>query len=314
MRQSRSRLRPPRWSSRGELRTRRALGVDAVVARRSTGAPASVDAAIRRTVEEILADGARARRRRPASSCTAALDDFGCGSARGAARPAGRASTRPSSQRGRGHAGGAALRGRAHRGASPGGHAAQPWSHDRRRTARVLGQEVRPLERVGIYVPGGRAAYPSTVLMTAVPARVAGVARDRARHAARPRRRVLNAGGAGRRARGGVTEAYRIGRRAGGGARWPTARATIRRVDKIVGPGNIYVALAKSRVFGDVGIDMAGGAERGRGDRRRGRRPGLCRRRSPRPGRARSDGARRLLTRPSAALLDSVEAETRRAG
>ena len=64
-----------------------------------------------------------------------------------------------------------------------------------------LGQEVRPLERVGIYVPGGRAAYPSTVLMTAVPARVAGVRGDRAGLAARRRTASLNAGRAGRRAR-----------------------------------------------------------------------------------------------------------------
>jgi histidinol dehydrogenase len=120
-----------------------------------------------------------------------------------------------------------------------------------------LGQEVRPLERVGIYVPGGRAAYPSTVLMTAVPARVAGVreivlvsppaADGRVNPAVLAAARIA-----------GVTEAYRVG-----GAQAVAALAygtdTIRRVDKIVGPGNIYVALAKSRVFGDVGIDMLAG-------------------------------------------------------
>jgi histidinol dehydrogenase len=120
-----------------------------------------------------------------------------------------------------------------------------------------LGQEVRPLDRVAVYVPGGRAAYPSTVLMTAIPARVAGVKEivlvsppcsDKSLKPA-----VLAAARVA-----GVTEAYRIG-----GAQAVAALAygteTIRRVDKIVGPGNIYVALAKSRVFGDVGIDMIAG-------------------------------------------------------
>ncbi|MBI2206720.1 MAG: histidinol dehydrogenase [Candidatus Rokubacteria bacterium] len=121
----------------------------------------------------------------------------------------------------------------------------------------VLGTEVRPLDRVGLYVPGGRAAYPSTVLMTAIPARVAGVreivlvtppdAEGRVRPA------VLAAARAA-----GVTEAWRVG-----GAQAVAALAygtkSIRRVDKIVGPGNIYVALAKRRVFGDVGIDMVAG-------------------------------------------------------
>ncbi|HSF07123.1 MAG TPA: histidinol dehydrogenase [Methylomirabilota bacterium] len=121
----------------------------------------------------------------------------------------------------------------------------------------ILGQEVRALERVGIYVPGGRAAYPSTVLMTAVPARVAGVpeivlvtppGRD-----GRVDQTVLAAARIA-----GVTEAWRLG-----GAQAIAAlaygTATIRKVDKVVGPGNIYVALAKSRVFGEVGIDMVAG-------------------------------------------------------
>ncbi len=120
-----------------------------------------------------------------------------------------------------------------------------------------LGQEVRPLDRVAVYVPGGRAAYPSTVLMTVIPARVAGVpeivlvsppSADKSLNPA-----VLAAARVA-----GVTEAYRIG-----GAQAVAALAygteTVRRVDKIVGPGNIYVALAKSRVFGDVGIDMIAG-------------------------------------------------------
>jgi len=120
-----------------------------------------------------------------------------------------------------------------------------------------LGQEVRPLDRVGVYIPGGRATYPSTVLMTAVPARVAGVkeivlvtppgADGRVNPVVLAAARVA-----------GVTEAWRLG-----GAQAVAAlaygTATIRRVDKIVGPGNIYVALAKTRVFGEVGIDMMAG-------------------------------------------------------
>jgi histidinol dehydrogenase len=121
----------------------------------------------------------------------------------------------------------------------------------------VLGQEVRPLDRVGIYIPGGRAAYPSTVLMTAIPARVAGVreivlvtppGRDGAVDAT-----VLAAARVA-----GVTEGWRIGGAQAIGA-LAYGTATIRRVDKIVGPGNIYVALAKQRVFGEVGIDMVAG-------------------------------------------------------
>jgi histidinol dehydrogenase len=120
----------------------------------------------------------------------------------------------------------------------------------------VLGQEIRPLDRVGVYVPGGRAAYPSTVLMTAVPARVAGV-----------REIVLVTPAAGGRIEpvvlaaarlAGVTEGYRIGgAQAIAALAYGTAR--IGRVDKVVGPGNIYVALAKARVFGEVGIDMVAG-------------------------------------------------------
>ena len=121
----------------------------------------------------------------------------------------------------------------------------------------VLGQEVRPLDRVGVYVPGGRAAYPSTVLMAAVPARVAGVreivlvtppGRDGGVEPA-----VLAAARIA-----GVTEGWRVGG-AQAIAALACGTATIRRVDKIVGPGNVYVALAKARVFGEVGIDMIAG-------------------------------------------------------
>ena len=121
----------------------------------------------------------------------------------------------------------------------------------------VLGQEVRALDRIGIYVPGGRAAYPSTVLMTAIPARVAGVREIVLVTPPDAHGRVAAAVLAAARV-AGVTEGYRIG-----GAQAIAALAygteTIRRVDKVVGPGNIYVALAKRQVFGDVGIDMVAG-------------------------------------------------------
>lgn len=121
----------------------------------------------------------------------------------------------------------------------------------------ILGQEVRPLDRVGIYIPGGRAAYPSTVLMTAIPARVAGVREIVLVTPPAPDGRVDATVLAAARV-AGVTEGWRIG-----GAQAIAAlahgTATIHRVDKIVGPGNIYVALAKQRVFGEVGIDMVAG-------------------------------------------------------
>jgi len=121
----------------------------------------------------------------------------------------------------------------------------------------MLGQEVRPLDRVGIYIPGGRAAYPSTVLMTAVPARVAGVREIVLVTPPGPEGRVPAAVLAAARI-AGVTEGWRLG-----GAQAVAALAygteSLRRVDKIVGPGNVYVALAKARVFGDVGIDMVAG-------------------------------------------------------
>jgi len=121
----------------------------------------------------------------------------------------------------------------------------------------VLGQEIRPLDRIGVYVPGGRAAYPSTVLMTVIPARVAGVREIVLVTPPGPGGRIEPVVLAAARI-AGVTEGYRIG-----GAQAIAAlaygTATIRRVDKIVGPGNVYVALAKSRVFGEVGIDMVAG-------------------------------------------------------
>jgi histidinol dehydrogenase len=121
----------------------------------------------------------------------------------------------------------------------------------------VLGQEIRPLGRVGLYVPGGRAAYPSTVLMTAIPARVAGVRQIVLVTPPAPDGRVDPTVLAAARI-AGVTEGWRLGgAQAVAALAWGTA--TIQRVDKIVGPGNIYVALAKSRVAGEVGIDMVAG-------------------------------------------------------
>jgi histidinol dehydrogenase len=120
----------------------------------------------------------------------------------------------------------------------------------------VLGQIIRPLERVGIYVPGGKAAYPSTVLMNAVPAQVAGV-KDIAMTVPAPGGKV-NPYVLAAATIVGVDEIYRIG-----GAQAIAAMAygteSIKRVHKIVGPGNIYVATAKKMVFGVVDIDMIAG-------------------------------------------------------
>jgi histidinol dehydrogenase len=120
----------------------------------------------------------------------------------------------------------------------------------------VLGQQVTPLERVGLYVPGGKAAYPSSVLMSAVAAKVAGVPElvmvtptpDGAVNGA-----VLAAA-----ALAGVDRIVRIGGAQAVGALAYGTRS-LAPVDKIVGPGNAYVAAAKRRVFGRVGIDMVAG-------------------------------------------------------
>ncbi len=120
-----------------------------------------------------------------------------------------------------------------------------------------LGQKVTPIERIGIYVPGGRASYPSTVLMNAIPAVVAGVEEIAMAVPSGPDGEVspfvLAAA-----AEAGVTEIYRVG-----GAQAIAALAygteTIPAVDKICGPGNAYVTAAKKIVMGDVGIDMLAG-------------------------------------------------------
>ncbi|GAA4032163.1 histidinol dehydrogenase [Actimicrobium antarcticum] len=120
----------------------------------------------------------------------------------------------------------------------------------------VLGQKVTPLDRVGIYVPGGKAAYPSSVLMNAIPARVAGVSEIIMvvpTPAGVKNQLVLAAA-----AIAGVDRVFTIGGAQAVGA-LAYGTATIPQVDKIVGPGNAYVAAAKRRVFGTVGIDMIAG-------------------------------------------------------
>jgi histidinol dehydrogenase len=120
----------------------------------------------------------------------------------------------------------------------------------------VLGQQVTPLDRVGLYVPGGKAAYPSSVLMNAIPAKVAGVA-ELIMVVPTPRGElnelVLAAAHVS-----GVDRVYAVG-----GAQAVAALAygteSVPAVDKVVGPGNIYVATAKRAVFGQVGIDMVAG-------------------------------------------------------
>lgn len=132
---------------------------------------------------------------------------------------------------------------------------AQSWSYTDDDGNR-LGQQVTPLDRVGIYVPGGKASYPSSVLMNAIPARVAGV----------PEIVMVTPTPGGERnplvlaaaAVCGVNRVFTIG-----GAQAVAALAygtqSVPKVDKIVGPGNAYVAAAKRRVFGVVGIDMVAG-------------------------------------------------------
>jgi histidinol dehydrogenase len=131
----------------------------------------------------------------------------------------------------------------------------ESWQY-RDADGNLLGQKVTPLDRVGIYVPGGKAAYPSSVLMNAIPAHVAGVA-DIIMVVPTPKAEknplVLAAAYVA-----GVSRVFTIG-----GAQAVAAlaygTATVPAVDKITGPGNAYVAAAKRRVFGTVGIDMIAG-------------------------------------------------------
>ena len=150
----------------------------------------------------------------------------------------------------------------------------ESWSY-RDEDGTLLGQKVTPIDRVGIYVPGGKAAYPSSILMNAIPAHVAGVG-EIIMVVPTPARGSVATGGDGTQSGraadkgernllvlaaayvAGVTRAFTIG-----GAQAVAAlahgTATIPKVDKITGPGNAYVASAKRRVFGIVGIDMIAG-------------------------------------------------------
>jgi histidinol dehydrogenase len=125
-------------------------------------------------------------------------------------------------------------------------------------TGLVLGQKVEPLDRVGVYVPGGRAAYPSSVLMNVIPAKVAGVGEVIAVSPPSPVEGNYSAVLAAA-AIAGVDRFFRVGG-AQGIAALAFGTETIPRVDKIVGPGNVYVQTAKRLVFGQVGIDNFAGA------------------------------------------------------
>jgi histidinol dehydrogenase len=136
--------------------------------------------------------------------------------------------------------------------------------HERQRTktwmyqdgAATLGQVITPIDTVGVYVPGGKAVYPSTVLMSAIPAKVAGV--QRIVMATPPQKGGINPYLLVAADIAGVTEIYRIGGVQAIGA-LAFGTKTIPKVDKIVGPGNAYVAAAKRMLYGIVGIDMVAG-------------------------------------------------------
>ncbi|VAX09879.1 Histidinol dehydrogenase [hydrothermal vent metagenome] len=131
----------------------------------------------------------------------------------------------------------------------------QSWSYTEE-DGTLLGQQVTALERVGLYVPGGKATYPSSVLMNAIPAHVAGV--EEIIMVVPTPDGIVNEMVLAAAAIAGVSRVFTIG-----GAQAVAALAygtqTIPQVDKVVGPGNIYVAAAKSMVFGKVGIDMIAG-------------------------------------------------------
>jgi histidinol dehydrogenase len=129
------------------------------------------------------------------------------------------------------------------------------WTYEDEQ-GNVLGQKITPLDRVGVYVPGGKAAYPSSVLMNVIPAHVAGV--EEIIMVVPTPDEIQNDLVLAAAAIAGVTRVFSIG-----GAQAIAAlaygTALVPKVDKIVGPGNIYVATAKRQVFGTVGIDMIAG-------------------------------------------------------
>lgn len=138
-------------------------------------------------------------------------------------------------------------------------HRRQSWEPDfwdSQEGARI-GQMVRPLRRVGVYIPGGRASYPSTAMMTVIPAKIAGV-QEIAVCVPPAKEGEISPYTLATLDHLGVKEVYRLG-----GAHAVAAMAfgteTVPPVDKVVGPGNLYVTLAKKEVFGRVGIDMLAG-------------------------------------------------------
>ncbi|MBB6455388.1 histidinol dehydrogenase [Salirhabdus euzebyi] len=132
----------------------------------------------------------------------------------------------------------------------------QSWM-DTSETGTILGQLIRPLARVGIYVPGGRAAYPSSVLMNAIPAQVAGV-QEIVMTTPPDQFGNINAGVLVAADLLGIKQIVKVGGAQAVGA-LAYGTETVKKVDKITGPGNIFVALAKKEVFGLVDIDMVAG-------------------------------------------------------
>jgi histidinol dehydrogenase len=128
---------------------------------------------------------------------------------------------------------------------------------DTRENGSIVGQRVTPIQRVGVYVPGGKASYPSSVLMNVVPAKIAGVSEvimvTPPNSEGKIDSSILVAA-----KEAGVNKIYKIGGAQGIGA-LAYGTETMPKVDKIVGPGNIYVALAKKAVYGHVGIDSIAG-------------------------------------------------------
>ncbi len=131
----------------------------------------------------------------------------------------------------------------------------ESWNY-READGTLLGQQVTPLDRVGIYVPGGKASYPSSVLMNALPAKVAGV--DEIIMVVPAPDGELNPLVLAAASIAGVDQVFTLGGAQAIGA-LAYGTETVPRVDKIVGPGNIYVATAKRAVFGSVGLDMVAG-------------------------------------------------------
>ena len=216
---------------------------------------AETDAQIEQTVADILAD-VRARGDAALLEYTRRFDGVAAGSACeleiGAAELQAALDSLPAAQRDALNAAATRIRGY---------HEAQKracgesWSY-RDEHGSLLGQKVTPLDRVGIYVPGGKAAYPSSVLMNAIPAQVAGVG-EIVMVVPTPRGEksplVLAAA-----CIGGATRVFAVGGAQAIGA-LAYGTQTVPAVDKITGPGNAYVAAAKRRVFGSVGIDMIAG-------------------------------------------------------